>query len=267
MAKGRKTKTVVEKTKKGFSAKRLANNLRKELLELEKGAFFGYEDDLLKRLQVSRPTLRQAARVLEHDQLLLVRRGPHGGYYANRPDVQSVINAASLYLYERGTRLHDLVEAARGCVATLVRLAAESTDEEARESLRAQLKPYMATDFRNLPHLEFLRAESALVTAFARMAGNPPLELVIRILYGCGLGVTSDKIFEGRPDRIEACLELRVCVVQAVLAGDGELAELHDTRASNLRRSYLEEDGAHVQQGDTDRPRQIASPRIDSPIA
>jgi|SRR5882724_4837394 len=232
----------VEKGKKGFSAKRLANNLRKELLELKKGAFFGYEDDLLARLNVSRPTLRQAARVLEHDQLLLVRRGPHGGYYAHRPDVQSVINAASLYLYERGTRLHDLVEAARGCVSTLIRLAAESHDDAARESLREQLRTYTETDFTSLPHTEFLRAESAIVTAFARMAGNPPLELVIRILYGCGLGTTSDKIFEDRPDRIEACARIRVLTVEAVLAGDGELAELHEARASNLRRGYLEED-------------------------
>jgi GntR family transcriptional repressor for pyruvate dehydrogenase complex len=249
MVKSRKKKKApIEATRKGFSAKRLANNLRKELLEFEKGAFFGYEDDLLERLQVSRPTLRQAARVLEHDQLLRVRRGPHGGYYADRPDVQSVINAASLYLYDRGTRLDDLVEAARGCVTTLVRLAAESNDKEARRALREQLKSYVATNFCNLPHFEFLRAESALVTALARMAGNPPLELVIRILYGCGLGVTSDKIFEGRPDRIEACFELRVRIVEAVLAGDGELAKLHDARASNLRRSYLQEDGAHVPQ-------------------
>jgi GntR family transcriptional repressor for pyruvate dehydrogenase complex len=234
--------------KKGLSAKRLAKDLRKELLELKEGAFFGYEDDLLTRLNVSRPTLRQAARVLEHDQLLRVRRGPHGGYYVTRPDVQSVINAASLYLHERGTRLHDLVEAARASVSTLIRLAAESPDERARETLRKQLKDYTSTDFTKLPHIEFLRAENAIVTALAEMAGNAPLELVIRILYGCGLGATSDKIFEGRPDRIEACAQLRVKVVEAVLAGDSEVAELHEARAANLRRSYLEDGGANVPQ-------------------
>jgi DNA-binding FadR family transcriptional regulator len=237
-----------ERGKKGFSANRLVKNLRKELLELKEGSFFGYEDDLLTRLSVSRPTLRQAARVLEHDQLLRVRRGPRGGYYVTRPNVQSVISAASLYLHERGTRLHDLSEAARGCVSTLIRLAAESRDARAREALRKQLDSYKATDFAKLPHIEFLRAESAIVTTLAEMAGNAPLELVIRILYGCGLGATSDKIFEGRPDRIAACSELRVKVVEAVLAGDSEVAELHEARAADLRRSYLDDGGANLPQ-------------------
>jgi GntR family transcriptional regulator, transcriptional repressor for pyruvate dehydrogenase complex len=255
------------KTPRGINAKRLAQSLRKELMALESGTFFGFEDDLLGRLNVSRPTLRQAARVLEHDQLLSVRRGPHGGYYVTRPDVQSVINAASLYLYERGTRLRDLVAAARGCVATLVRCAAESHDEEARAELRKLLEVYASTDFAKLPHIEFLRAESAIVSLLGRMAHNAPLELVIQILYGCGLGVTTDKIFEGRPERIEACAQLRISSIKAVLARDGELAELLNSRASDLRRSYLEEDDHHVPpSGVLERPQSPAAAMMDVPV-
>ena len=254
MAKGR-TKEVSP----GFSAKRLANVLRKELLALKNGTFYGFEDDLLLRLNVSRPTMRQAARVLEHEQLLSVRRGPRGGYYVTRPNIQSVINSATLYLYERGTRLRDLVAATRGCIATLVRCAAESRDEGARAELRELLDSYISTDFTKLPHIEFLRAESAIVAMFGRMAGNPPLELVIQILYGCGLGVTTDKIFEGRPDRIEACRQLRIRGVEAVLANDGELAELLNSRASDLRRSYLEEDAPRAAQSSVESPRSISA--------
>jgi GntR family transcriptional regulator, transcriptional repressor for pyruvate dehydrogenase complex len=244
MVKERKDKSAP----RGFSAKRLAKDLRKELLALESGEFFGFEDDLLKRLNISRPTLRQAARVLENDQLLSVRRGPRGGYYVTRPDVQWVINAASLYLYGRGTRLRDLIIAARGCVATLVHGAADCRDEELRGELRKQLQVYASTDFTRRPYIEFLRAENAFVALFARMAGNAPLELVIQILYGCGLGVTTDKIFEGQPDRIEACVQLRIRLVEAVLANDGELAQLLDTRSSDLRRSYLEQDDLKAKQ-------------------
>jgi GntR family transcriptional repressor for pyruvate dehydrogenase complex len=231
---------------RGLSAKRLAKDLRKELLTLKSGEFFGFEDDLLMRLGVSRPTLRQAARVLEHDQLLSVRRGPRGGYYVSRPDVQWVVTAASLYLYERGTRLRDLIAAARGCVATLVRCAAESRDEKLRAELSDQLRAYASTDFASRPHIEFLLAENAFVALFARMAGNAPLELVIQILYGCGLGVTTDKIFESRPDRVEACARLRIRLVEAILANDAELAELLNSRSSELRASYLEEDDARA---------------------
>jgi hypothetical protein len=62
------------------------------------------------------------------------------------------------------------------------------------------------------------------------------------------LGVTTDKIFEGQPDRIEACVQLRIRLVEAVLANDGELAQLLDTRSSDLRRSYLEQDDLKAKQ-------------------
>lgn len=235
MARGKEKKAKV-------SAKHLAISLRKELLTKRGGEFFGLEDDLLARLDVSRPTLRQAARVLEHDQLLRVQRGPRGGYYVARPDVQSVINAASLYLHERGTSLKDLITASRGLVSTMVRLAARCKDVDARAEIQRQLDVYTETDFTSLPHTRFLRAEAEIFTVLAHMAANPPLELVIQILYGCGLSLTTEKIFDGRPDRIAACAKLRIQLVEAVLAHDGELAQIHDERASKLRTSYLEED-------------------------
>jgi DNA-binding FadR family transcriptional regulator len=230
----------------GVSAKQLAKTLRRELLKLKEGAFFGYEDELLIRFNVSRPTLRQAARVLEHAQLLKVRRGPTGGYYATRPDTQSVIDAAALYLHGRGTRLRNLVDAAKGLNPTMIRIAAESKDPRAREELKRELAAYVANDFATLTHAEFLRADVALFRALAAMTGNPPLELVVLMLYECALGASSDRIFEGRPDRVDACARLRASLVQAVLDGDAEAAEMFEARGNDLRRRYLTEDAGKL---------------------
>jgi hypothetical protein len=90
-----------------------------------------------------------------------------------------------------------------------------------------------------LPCKEFLEAESSIVSAIARLAGNAPLDLIIRILHGSGLAVTSDRIFDGFPDRVRVCAELRAKEVEAILAGDAALAELYYGRASDLRKSYL----------------------------
>jgi DNA-binding IscR family transcriptional regulator len=38
-------------------------------------------------------TVQQAARVLEHEGLLAVRRGPGGGYYGTRPDEAALPSA------------------------------------------------------------------------------------------------------------------------------------------------------------------------------
>lgn len=57
------------------------------------GDFLGAEDELLARLGVSRPTLRQAAKIVENERLISVRRGTKGGLYAARPDVADVLHA------------------------------------------------------------------------------------------------------------------------------------------------------------------------------
>ena len=47
------------------------------------------ERELESRYGVSRPTLRQAAALVGQEQLLHVRRGVGGGYFARRPDTRA----------------------------------------------------------------------------------------------------------------------------------------------------------------------------------
>jgi len=49
------------------AAHRAAHALREDILAREDGELLGSEDELMERLGVSRPTLRQAARLLEHE--------------------------------------------------------------------------------------------------------------------------------------------------------------------------------------------------------
>lgn len=229
--------------KPAVGAKDLARQLRRELLEKPRGEFFGAEDDILTRLAVSRPTLRQAARILENEQLLVVKRGPKGGYFVARPDPDTVIRAAGLYLQDRGARLRDLMEAAAGSLSTMVNLAANSRDDLARDNLRQELRGYASQNFGALPFKDFLAAETRMVAAISQLAGNEPLDLVIRILFGCGLGATSDRIFDGFPDRVRDCADLRIKEVEAIVAGDAKLADLFGQKARTLRAQYLAETG------------------------
>lgn len=72
--------------------------LRTFALGLEEGTLIGSEDDILGRLEVSRVTMRQAARLLEREGVLRVRRGINGGYFASRPSVEMVENIVCTYL-------------------------------------------------------------------------------------------------------------------------------------------------------------------------
>src|SRR3546814_4941537 len=87
-----------------------ASILREEILRDIKDDewLLGSEDEVMRSLEVSRPTLRQALRLLEQEQLVSVRRGVGGGLFARRPTEEGVTHTASVYLRAAGTSYGDL---------------------------------------------------------------------------------------------------------------------------------------------------------------
>lgn len=75
-----------------------ATRLRQTVLAGEDGAFLGSKETFLTQLGVSRATVRQAARLLESEGLLRVRRGMNGGYFAPRPNAETIEKSVSAYL-------------------------------------------------------------------------------------------------------------------------------------------------------------------------
>ncbi len=58
--------------------------LRERIFAVAEGERIGSLHELARSLEVGIVTLQQVARVLEHEGLLEVRRGPGGGYYGAR---------------------------------------------------------------------------------------------------------------------------------------------------------------------------------------
>ena len=81
-----------------------ARRLAELSLASDAGAYLGAEADLLQQLEISRPTLRQAAKIVESDRLISVRRGVKGGFYAERPNAQDAIKALARYLRMNGAQ-------------------------------------------------------------------------------------------------------------------------------------------------------------------
>lgn len=112
--------------------------LREEILaRREPGAFLGSEEDLQARLGVSRPTLRQAARILEHENLLSVRRGSRGGLFARAPSPDAVSHIAAVYLRYQGTTHRDLHSADALIVPEIARRACRHPFAAARAAFAA----------------------------------------------------------------------------------------------------------------------------------
>lgn len=75
-----------------------ADALRRRILAAPAGEQIGSLQTLARELEVGIVTVQQAARILEHEGLLEVRRGPGGGYYGRRPQMADLERMLGAYL-------------------------------------------------------------------------------------------------------------------------------------------------------------------------
>ena len=113
-----------------------AEVLRDHIFALPPGTLLGSLNELARGLEVGIVTLQQAARVLEHEGLLEVRRGPGGGYYGIRPDDAALERAMDAYLRVHPTTYEEALDMTSLLFNELVATAAGCTDAELIAQLR-----------------------------------------------------------------------------------------------------------------------------------
>jgi len=93
----------------------IADVLRERIVngDLEDGSLLPKQDDLLEEFQVSRPSIREAMRILETEGLITVRRGNMGGAFVHAPKAEPAAYMLGLVLQNRNVTLADLGEALR----------------------------------------------------------------------------------------------------------------------------------------------------------
>ncbi|MBX3509735.1 MAG: GntR family transcriptional regulator [Hyphomonadaceae bacterium] len=219
--------------------------LRAQALRAPEGALIGSEDELLARYQVSRPTLRQAAACVVQEQLIEVRRGVGGGYFARRPDIRSVTSIASVYFRSKGTTMAELLLAIEPLRTEIARLATRSDNAAARSELAEFLdrQRRVTLELGRDSYTAFLKS----LRDFGRITGdlgqNDPLSLFQSILYDVCAHVRRDEdLYFGRLDRMNAYHELMLRQAEAILARDEELAVLTSTRSAKLHTQWVKED-------------------------
>jgi DNA-binding FadR family transcriptional regulator len=79
--------------------------------ELSEGDTLGREQELIERFGVSRPSLREALRILEAEGLITVVRGVHGRVVVHEPNERMTARTAALVLHARNVSLADVFEA------------------------------------------------------------------------------------------------------------------------------------------------------------
>jgi DNA-binding FadR family transcriptional regulator len=160
----------------------IAADLRRQVVlgELKEGETLPPETALMERYGVSRPTLREAFRILESEQLIAIRRGVNGGAQVLVPDSNVAAQYAGLLLQYRKASIADVYEARTLLeTAAVTTLAKKRTAADLRaiaellsegESLLSDPDGYASHD---------VRFHELLVT----LSGNQTLEVLTGMLY------------------------------------------------------------------------------------
>ena len=104
----------------------VASYLRRQIVlgELKEGDQLPPEGVLMEQFGVSRPTLREAFRILEAEGAITVRRGVRGGARVQTPDIEVAARQVGLVLQYRGTLLSDVYEVRTVLESSAARMAA-----------------------------------------------------------------------------------------------------------------------------------------------
>lgn len=205
--------------------KNTAARLRDLILAREVGANLGSLKDVAQMLGVGIVTLQQAARILEHEGLLSVRRGPGGGYYGTRPDEAALERGFAAYLRVHGFSYRESQQLLALLDCELMPAAARCRDESLLKGVR-ELRDKV--DRCDTPELR-VQLETELRRALFKMVSQPLIEFVVRVtgrLYTHPRGV----MLFGGEEGVAAWKLGRTRIFDAILRHDEELARFEAER-------------------------------------
>ena len=209
----------------------IADELRQAIVdgELEEGDSLGREPELIERFGVSRPSLREALRILEAEGLISVLRGVQGGVVVHQPDQRQTARTAALVLQARNVSLADVFEARTIIEPSAVRLIAAG---RGRKKSAKALRDLIAAEEAAIDDPEsFGAANASFHVELVAMAGNQTLTIVAEMLNEvvarAVTAVSQDGASEGSVATRRRGVRSQQRLAELIEAGDVDGAEAH----------------------------------------
>jgi DNA-binding FadR family transcriptional regulator len=158
----------------------VAADLRRQIItgELKPGEPLPTESVLMTRFGVSRPTLREAFRILESESIIKVLRGAHGGARVMAPDGATAARYTGLLLQYQGVPLADVYRA-----RTSIEVSAVGDLAAAPAKTIAKLADLVERGADLLDDAyAFARQDTAVHQAVVDLAGNKTLSVLASVL-------------------------------------------------------------------------------------
>ena len=175
------TRTAPRKRPK--AAETVADELRRQIVtgRLKPGDKLHPENVLQIEFAISRPTMREALRLLESEGLITISRGKHGGARVIAVDLGTAASQVGVYLQIMGTTLQDVWLARTIIEPPAAGLLAASRSPAAFAELEANICAAREASQADLIRYADLTAEfSMLIT---RHCGNKTIHLLASLIY------------------------------------------------------------------------------------
>lgn len=213
------------------AAEIVSGELRRQIVrgEIAVGSLLASESTLMERFGVSRPTLREALRILESEGLIAISRGSRGGAVVLQPSIGLATRYLSLILQVNGTSLAEVYRVHALIEPSAARLVAESRNPDAPIELRRCLSEGLShfdSDF------QFGTDTARFRNKLIELAGIPTLTLLTTVLNDilercwASLTATAGQEVDNRKAKRLGLRSLEK-LIEFIERGDGPGAEAH----------------------------------------
>lgn len=209
-----------------------AEQLRDMLFAVPAGTRLGALPELARKLGVGIVTVQQAARILEHEGLLEVRRGPGGGYYGTRPDDAALERAIAAYMRVHPTSFEEAADITSLLFNELVPAAATCRDDRLRGALAALAETIDGCN----SEAERGAFEEAFQDLLFRMVDRPLFEVLTRVTLRFAT-IRRAPLIDASRAGVAEWKAGRHRIIAAILHQDAELARFEADRSN--RRAVL----------------------------
>ncbi|MEZ5709212.1 MAG: GntR family transcriptional regulator [Blastomonas sp.] len=213
----------------------VADQIRAQIVrgELKEGDSLPPEGQLMETLGISRPTLREAFRILEAESLISVVRGSRSGAKVHRPSVDLVSRYAGYLLESNGTTISDLYAARLAIEPTVVRWLATAKGQTPGMAIVKSVLTDLGTMLTENRYDEFIDTIALFHQLLVEATGNKTLTFMNRMLLN--LARTHQNDYQRRHPRTteERAKSIRVGfksydkLVKLIEAGEVEEAVAH----------------------------------------
>ncbi len=212
--------------------------LRDFILQEEPDAYLGSMTEVATRLGVGIVTIQQAARILEHEGLLRIRRGPGGGYYGTRPDGAALERAFATYLRIHNINYRDAFEMTVSLDCDIAEAAAGSDHPELETHIHA-LVDELEQCTTGEEQIEF---EVDFRNTLFRIVNNPLLELLAQVAMQLYKAESTPSQFADKIG-LEEWKHGRMRILRAILLRDPELSAFEAQRFRRQVREWTNRKG------------------------